>query len=333
MKILILGGTVFLGRHLVEAARHAGHEVTLFNRGMTNPDLFPDLEKITGERDGGLEVLAGRSWQAAIDTSGYFPRIVGNTVRQLANQVEHYTFISTISVYETSAQTPLDENARVQKTDKSQAEVKGEDYGALKYLCECETEKLMPGRSLIVRPGLIVGPHDPTDRFTYWVRRVAQGGDILAPGSKGAGVQFIDARDLAEWAMRSIEINATGVFNATGPAAPLSMEEFLNACQQTCQRSDIQPARFAWMPDKLLLDANVQPWSELPLWIPEDSPDRSILAIDTSRATEKGLKYRPLVETIWDTLKWDRLRDHSHEMKAGLTPKREAELLEKCKTA
>jgi 2'-hydroxyisoflavone reductase len=366
LKILILGGTVFLGRHLVKAAVQAGHEVSLFNRGQNNPQLFGQLENLRGDRDGHLEALADRKWDAVIDTCGYFPRIVGDSVKLLAKAVEHYTFISSVSVYEESFNLPLDEDSKVKTmADETVEKITGDTYGALKFLCERETQKATPDGSLIVRPGLIVGPYDPSDRFTYWVRRVAKGGDILAPGPKNASVQFIDVRDLAEWIIRMIEKYETGVFNATGPRTELSMETFLDTCLTTCQSSgksshesasssnsestsdstaqsnhnlhDQSPApstaRFVWIDDKQLVEGGVEPWSELPLWVPTDSIDRSIHGMDSRRAQRNGLIYRPLAETIADTLIWDLDRDHNLEMKAGLSKQKEQELLEKCKTA
>jgi 2'-hydroxyisoflavone reductase len=340
----------------------AGHEVSLFNRGQNNPQLFGQLENLRGDRDGHLDALVNRKWDAAIDTCGYFPRVVGDSVKLLAKAIEHYTFISSVSVYQESFNLPLDENSKVKTiADETVEKITGDTYGALKFLCERETQKATPDGSLIVRPGLIVGPYDPSDRFTYWVRRVAKGGDILAPGPKKASVQFIDVRDLAEWIIRMIEKYETGVFNATGPGSELSMETFLDTCLTTCQSScqsalksatestsvstaqsnhnshsqSLAPsaARFVWLDDKQLVEGGVEPWSELPLWVPTDSIDRSIHGMDSRRAQRKGLIYRPLAQTIGDTLNWDLSRDQNLEMKAGLSKQKEQELLEKCKTA
>jgi 2'-hydroxyisoflavone reductase len=378
LKILILGGTVFLGRQLAQAAVQAGHAVSLFNRGQNNPQLFDELENLRGDRDGHLEALANRKWDSVIDTCGYFPRLVGDSVRLLADAVKHYTFISSVSVYEESFHLPLDEDAKVKTiADETVEKITGDTYGALKFLCERETQKTMPGRSLIVRPGLIVGPFDPSDRFAYWVRRVAKGGDILAPGLKDASVQLIDVRDLAKWIIGMIERYETGVYNATGPQAELSMETFLNTCLSTClntslniglsrsqsscrsspdsssgsisksssdlpvpsiynlpvQSPEPNAARLVWIDDKQLVEAGVEPWSELPLWVPVDSIDRCIHGMDSRRAQAKGLAYRPLTETVADTVIWDRSRDQNLELKAGLSRQKEQELLEKCKTA
>ena len=252
MKLLILGGTVFLGRHLVESALERGHTVTLFNRGQHNADLFPSVEKLRGNRDGELDVLRGRSWDAVIDTCGYFPRIVRASAEMLAHAVDHYTFISTVSVYAEVKQPSIDENAPVARIeDESVEKITEESYGALKALCEQAVERALPGRALVIRPGLIVGPHDPTDRFTYWPHRVARGGEVLAPGKATSRVQFIDVRDLAEWTMSMVEAKQTGVYNATGPAHALTMEQTLSECRKVSQ-SD---ARLTWVEEKFLLDA------------------------------------------------------------------------------
>ncbi len=179
MKLLVLGGTIFLGRHVVEQALKRGHEITIFNRGKSNPDLFPQVEKLIGDRDGDLEALRGRRWDAALDTSGYIPRTVKESARLLSSSLDHYTFISSISVYDEAFNGEIDEGSPVRKlSDETVEEITGETYGALKALCEVEVEKAIQGRALLVRSGLIVGPGDPSDRFTYWPWRLAQGGVI-----------------------------------------------------------------------------------------------------------------------------------------------------------
>jgi nucleoside-diphosphate-sugar epimerase len=206
MRLLILGGTAFLGRALVDDALGRGHELTLFNRGKTNPELYPEVERLQGDRDGDLTVLQGKTWDAVIDTSGYVPRVVGQSAELLADAVGHYTFISSISAYADFSQPGADENAAVGKLeDESVEEIDGDTYGPLKVLCEEVVEKRLPGRTLIIRPGLIIGPHDPTDRFTYWPCRVERGGEVLAPGKPEKSVQFIDARDLAAWNLDMVE--------------------------------------------------------------------------------------------------------------------------------
>ena len=324
MDILVLGGTKFVGRHIVRTALDRKHQVTLFNRGLTNPDLFPEIEKIAGDRDGDLAPLRERTWDAVIDTCGYVPRIVRDSARVLSNQTDLYVFISTISVFASFEKVGLSEDDPLGSLDdETVEEITGDTYGPLKALCEAVIQDEITGRALIIRPGLIVGPHDPTDRFTYWVRRCAQGGDILAPAPPDQNVQFIDARDLASWTLDRIEAGHTGTFNATGPENPLTLGKFLQTC---CGLSE-DDARLIWVDGTTLLDAGIDPWSQLPMWLP--GPENAgLMAVDCTRAIRAGLRFRPLVTTIRDTLKWDRDRDPSVPMKAGLEPSREAELLE-----
>ena len=331
MKLLILGGTVFLGRHLVEAALARGHEVTLFNRGQHNPELFPEVEKLRGDRDGDLTALAGRRWDAAIDTSGYVPRVVRASAELLADAVEHYTFISTISVYSDFNHPTMDESAPVGRLDDPSVEqVTGETYGPLKVLCEEAAEAAMPSRVLTIRPGLIVGPHDPSDRFTYWPVRVARGGDVLAPARPDRQVQIIDGRDLAEWNIRMTESRRTGVYNATGPDYKLTMGAALDACKAV-SGSD---ARFVWVDGQFLLDAGVQPWIELPLWIPQREDETgSLLAVNSDKAFAAGLAFRPVADTARDTLAWAATRPAGYEWRAGMRAEREHEVLEAWKTS
>lgn len=326
MKLLILGGTVFLGRHLVDAALARGHDVTLFNRGQHNPDLYPWVERLRGDRDGALNALHGGRWDAAIDTCGYVPRIVRASAELLSSRVEHYTFVSTLSVYADTATPGIDESAPVGSlADETIEDVTGETYGPLKALCERAAEEAMPGRVLIPRPGLIVGPHDPTGRFTYWPARVVQGGEVLAPGNQGRPVQVIDARDLAEWTIRMIEDQQTGIYNATGPDDVLTMGDVLDASLKV-SGSD---ARITWVDEGFLLDAGVEPWSDLPLWIPEGREMDGLMAVDCRKAVATGLTFRPIGETVRDTLAWDAThpREDSNERQAGLAPERERELL------
>jgi 2'-hydroxyisoflavone reductase len=327
MNVLILGGTVFLGRHLTEAALAAGHDVTLFNRGQHNADLYPDLEKLRGDRDGGLDVLKGRTWDAVVDTCGYVPRLVRDSASLLANAVDHYTFISTLSVYRDFRVRGLREEAAVGMLDDETTEAvtggSNGTYGPLKALCEQAAEAAMPGRVLSVRPGLIVGPYDPTDRFTYWPVRVARGGEMLAPPTPQAPVQFIDARDLAEWVIRMAERNKTGIYNATGPAERLTFASFLAACNRTAGNA----ATFIWASPAFLAEQQVRPWRDLPLWVPDEM--WGLLQVDTTKATAEGLAFRPLAETLQDTLMWAQQRPDPHEWQAGLSTEREAGLLAK----
>jgi 2'-hydroxyisoflavone reductase len=310
---------------LVESALDRGHTVTLFNRGQHNADLFPSVEKLRGNRDGELDVLRGRRWDAVIDTCGYFPRIVRASAEMLAHAVDHYTFISTVSVYAEVKQPSIDENAPLATIeDESVEKITEASYGALKALCEQAVERALPGRALVIRPGLIVGPHDPTDRFTYWPHRVARGGEVLAPGKATSRVQFIDVRDLAEWTMSMVEAKQTGVYNATGPAHALTMEQTLSECRKVSQ-SD---ARLTWVDEKFLLDAGVGAWIEMPLWVPEKEDALGFMQINCAQAIAAGMKFRPLSDTIRATLAWDATRSPTIEWRAGITPEREVELLE-----
>ena len=325
MHILILGGTVFLGRALVEAALARGHTLTLFNRGQSNPNLFPQIENLHGDRATDLAALQGRRWDAVIDTCGYVPRVVRQSAGALARAVEHYTFISTLSVFADLSQTGIDENAPVGKlADETTEQVTGETYGPLKALCEQAVEQAMPGHALIVRPGLIVGPHDPTDRFTYWPHRMAQGGEVLAPGRPDRSIQFIDVRDLAEWTLRRVEAQQTGIYNADGPAGAVTMEQLL----QTCKTVSGSDAAFTWVSEEFLAAQKVGEWVEMPLWLSEAEPaNAGFFAIDCRKAIAAGLVFRPLAETVRDTLEWDTARRSDHEWRAGLKRQREAELL------
>jgi 2'-hydroxyisoflavone reductase len=331
MKLLVLGGTKFLGRHVVEAALARGDEVTLFNRGLHNAELFPEVLKLRGERDGGLEVLRGRRWDAVVDTSGYVPRIVRASAELLADAVDFYVFISSISVYADFSRPNDEDSPTATLTDESIEEVTGETYGALKALCERAAEALMSERVLNVRAGLIVGPYDPTGRFTYWVERVARGGEILAPAPPSRQIQFIDARDLAEWILRMIDARRAGVFNAAGPDYKLTMGEFLEACREA-SGSD---AHFTWVGEELLLEKGVQPWGDLPLWIPESAEQhRYFLAENCARAFNAGLTFRPAADTARATLSWQRagspglVTEGQSVQATPITPERERELLD-----
>ena len=325
MRLLILGGTVFLGRALVDAALERGHTVTLFHRGKHNPDLYPEVEKILGDRNTELDRLKDRTWDAAIDTCGYFPRQVTASARALANAVGHYTFVSSISVYAGFQEIGIDETAPVGTIeDTTMEEVTGESYGPLKALCEQAAEAEMPGRTINIRPGLIVGPHDPSDRFTYWPLRVERGGDVLAPDRPDILVQIIDVRDLAEWNIRMMEEGRIGVYNATGPAEPLTMGTVLDACKSV-SGSD---AVMRWAPASFLLENEVAPWSEMPLWVPE-SEGAGFSAINCAKAIRDGLRFWPLNEIVRDTLTWSGTLPKDRELRAGIKPEKEAAVLAK----
>jgi len=325
MNILILGGTIFLGRHLVDAALAHGHTLTLFNRGQHNPDLFPEVEKLRGDRTqaSDLQLLRDRHWDAVIDTCGYFPHIVQLSAQALADSVERYVFISSISVYGEPPTTPgFDEDAPVARlAGKHLADYADESYGNRKALCEQVVENELPGRTLNIRPGLIVGPYDPSDRFTYWPTRLQRGGTVLAPGNQAAPVQIIDVRDLAEWNISMIENQKIGIFNATGPTVPLSMRQVLETCHQVTRT----PADFVWVDDEFLLGQGVTPFTDLPLWLP--GPAAAMMQVSIAKALDAGLTFRPLEETVADTLVWDNKRDADVQRVNGFTMQQESDLL------
>ena len=321
MRLLIIGGTRFMGRHLTEFALAAGHEVTLFHRGETGADLFPEAEHVLGDRDGGFAPLGGGRWDAAVDMCGYFPRQVREATAFLADRVEHYTFISSISVYPDGAKDLDEDSPVIRLEDPGVEEITEKTYGGLKALCEEAAERGMPGRVLNVRSGLIVGPHDPTDRFTYWVRRAAAGGKVLAPLPQERPVQFIHAADGAAWILRMAERRGTGVFNVAGPQRPHTLAEVLTACREVSGSQ----AEFVWIPEAFLVEAGAKFWEEITLCEPGDSA--GIMSVDISRALAEGLELRPLVQTARETLAWDAYRPPGTELKAGLAAVREAELL------
>ena len=321
-RILIIGGSRFLGYFITEAALERDHEVTLFNRGQSDPGAFPQAEHIRGDRDADIGLLAGRRWDTVIDTSGYFPRIVRKSAQLLAGHVPHYTFVSSISAYDGPMPDGVGEDAPLQTLeDPTVEEVRGDTYGGLKALCEQVVQEAYPGRALIVRPTLIVGPRDPTGRFRYWVRRIAQGGEVLAPATPDRPVQLIDVRDLATWIVSMAENGATGVFNGVGPAQPLTMGEFLEAIRDAL-RSD---ATFTWVDEKFLLEREVAPWSELPVWVPDD-----LIALHRTRnerALAAGLQIRPLEDTVRATHEWMQAHPDKSQPAGTLTPEREQQLL------
>src|SRR5215210_6263497 len=322
MDVLILGGTGFLGRHLVGAALGKGHRVTLFNRGLREPGLFPDVETIEGDREADLSALRGRRWDAAIDTCGYVPRVVRASAGLLADAVEHYTFVSSISVYSDGIAPGADEEAPVRELpDPTVEEVTGETYGGLKVLCERAAGEEMPGRVMNVRPGLISGPHDPTDRFTYWPRRISAGGEVLAPDHPGRRVQFIDVRDLAAWIVDMSAEQQTGTYNATGPDYDLQMGRLLEECETVSDGG----AELVWVSEEFLEEHGVEPFTELPLWLPREYA--GLQAIDCTKAIAAGLAFRPLSQTIADVLEWNHTSGKDEQPAAGLGPERERELL------
>lgn len=333
MRLLVLGGTQFLGRHIVDAGRRGGHELTLFNRGRTDPTPIAGVEQIHGDREHDLSLLAGRRWDAVIDTSGYLPRVVRTSAEALADAVETYAFVSSISAYGQFRETGLDEDAPTAADPPADTEDVIGHYAELKAACERVVADVLPARALIIRPGLIVGPYDPTERFTYWVRRVSAGGRVLAPRAPDQPVQLIDARDLAGWIVRMAEERATGVYNATGPAGTLTFGSMLERIRTATGGR----AELVWTDEDRLADAGAEPWDELPLWLdlPRQPDFRGFLAVDIGRALTAGLSLRPLEDTVADTLAWARERGEDSPRPegsplpppAGLPAEREAELL------
>lgn len=317
LKILILGGTHFLGVHLTEELVNHGHEVTLFNRGTRRID-FP-VQQLQGNRDGNLEALKGCTWDAVIDTSGHIPRVVEQSVKLLAESTNHYTFISTIGVYEDFVKLGIDETYPIAQLEEAQnEEITEKNYGALKGLCEAVVRKYFPKNSLIIRPGLIVGPHDPTDRFTYWPIRISEGGEVLAPAHQI--IQFIDVRDLAKWIVQMIEQQSIGIYNATG--TPISFDRFLNECQVVTRST----AHIIWVNDDFLIKKKVQDWSELPLWLSKERQMPGFMQINSQKAFNAGLSFRSLAETISSILKWNAIREPV-QLKTGLDRVKERNLL------
>ncbi len=322
MKLLVMGGTQFLGRAIVNAAVAAGHEVTLFNRGKSGTDLFPSLEKLRGDRNAGdYSSLAGRQFDAVLDVSAYYPR----AVRELLETVEtdHLVLISTISVYADNSQPNQDESGRLAELeDPTVEEITGETYGGLKVLCERVAEEMLPGRALHVRSGLIVGANDHTDRFPYWPKRVAQGGQVLAPSSPDHPVQMVDARDEAEWIIRSVERGLAGYFNVTG-ARGTTFGQVLETAKQV-SGSD---AEFIWMTPAFIEANEVRPWQDLPLWIPPVGEHAGFHEYNIDAAVAEGLTFRPISDTIQEILDWQKTQPDDYKLKQGFSAEREQELI------
>jgi 2'-hydroxyisoflavone reductase len=333
LSILILGGTGFTGPYQVQYALSRGHKVTTFNRGKTHPGELPaEVEQLIGDRNGKLDALKNRQWDVVIDNPTTLPVWVRDTAQVLKGNVDRYVFISTISVYpDPLPAAGVDENSELAKYEgadpyKETLEAMKANgfktYGPLKALSEKEAEKSFPGKTLIIRPGLIVGPRDETDRFTYWPVRVDRGGEVLAPGNKEDPVQFIDGRDLAEWTIRMVENRETGIYNATGPAKPLGVGGMLDGIK-SAEKSN---ATFTFVPLDFLKEQKVEAWSDMPVWA-GDELGLSRTKID--RALAKGLIFRPLDVTARDTLAWFKSRppERQSKMRAGMTAEREAEVL------
>jgi len=297
-----------------------GHDVTLFNRGETNPELFPELEKLQGDRDGDLSALEGREWDAVIDPSGYVPRVVRASAELLRGSAGHYVFVSSGSVYAEPYVPGYDESAPTVELEDPASEEVLRDYGALKAACEEVVRDVFPDAHTNVRAGLIVGPHDGSGRFTYWPLRASLGGDVLAPGPPEQLTQFVDVRDLGAWMVEACERQISGTFNASGEPIPLA------AALEACGVSEP-----VWVDQDFLLERGVGPWMEVPLWV--GSEEAAFLQMSVAKAVDAGLSFRPLEETARDTLAWARearteLVTETPYGTAGLDPAREAELLE-----
>ena len=317
MRTLVLGGTVFLGRHVIEACVAAGHDVTMLTRGLTQPHLFPDVDRVRADRDGGLGVIADRRWDAVIDTCGFVPRVVRQS---LALRFDRYVFVSSVSAY-ADLSRPNDESSAT-LPDPDDEDV-GAHYGELKAACERVVSSHLGG--IVVRPGLIVGPHDPTGRFTYWPVRLAEGGDVLAPEPASAPMQVIDVRDLAAFALRCIEQRTLGIYNLVSPTHTFTMGGLLDSCVAAA-KSD---AAVTWVPAKFLAEQKVEGWSDMPVWVDAVGDEAGFALTSAERALAAGLNVRPLADTVRDTLAWhlSRPAEQQAKLKAGITPEREKEVL------
>ncbi|MDQ2919650.1 MAG: NAD-dependent epimerase/dehydratase family protein [Verrucomicrobiota bacterium] len=334
MNILILGGTGFTGPFQVKYALSRGHKVTVFNRGKSHPGELPEgVEQLIGDRNGQLDALKNRKWDVVIDNPTSVPVWVRDAAQILKGNVDRYVFISTISVYSDNSK-PNDETGALAKYEGADAMKETRDtivasqfklYGPLKALSEQEAEKWFPKKTLVIRPGLIVGPNDQTDRFTYWPVRIDRGGEVLAPGDPKDPVQFIDARDLAEWTIRMVEKGATGIYNATGPAKELGVGEMLGGIK-TALKSN---AKFTWADANFLEAQKVSPWSDMPVWVPAQGEEGGLARTNIKKALADGLTFRPLDVTARDTLAWFKAQpaERQAKLKAGLTPEREKEVL------
>lgn len=333
LKILVLGGTGFLGPAFVNAAQARGHTLTLFNRGKTRPGLFPNLEKLQGDRDPkkgtGLKALEGRKWDAVLDTSGYYPRMVKASAELLAPNVQQYVYISSISVYANNDVPNEDESGPTAKLEDPTVEEMGKNYanfGGLKKLCEEAAEAAFPDRAALVRPGYIVGPEDGSDRFTYWPVRYAKGGEMLAPGSPEDPIQIIDVRDLAEWLVKVMEDNLTGAYNATGPEKPWTMGGVLAACKEAAGKTD---TKLVWVPSEFLAKNGEDGEGDIPIWAPPIGKTKGFHLRSIDKALKAGLKFRPGTVTVKDTLAYFKSLPEERRAKprAGLTPEREQALI------
>ncbi len=329
---LILGGTGFLGPAIVEAASARGHTLTLFNRGKTRPELFPDIEKLRGDRDPdkgeGIKALEGRKFDCVFDDCGYYPRMVKASAELMAPNVKQYVYISSVSAYASFDKEGADETAPVGTMPDPTLEKMGDNYefyGPLKALCEQAAEAALPGRVTNVRPGYIVGPGDPTDRFTYWPVRFSRGGTVLVPGNATDPIQVIDVRDLAEWLVKVAEDGTVGLFNAVGPEKKLTWGETIEACRKASGK----PTEVRWTPASTL--SQHMSVGEMPIWAPYEGEYLGFHSSSNARATKAGLKHRPIETIVKDTLKWFESlpEERRSKLRAGISAERETEILAK----
>jgi 2'-hydroxyisoflavone reductase len=321
VRLLVIGGTQFVGRAFVESATQQRHAVTVFHRGVREPADLPDVEHVHGDRDGELDRLAGGEWDAALDTCAYFPRAVRDAAAVLRDAIGHYTLISSLSVHPDDLPVGADESTPTHEPPYPDTEeITAETYGPLKVACEHEAERSFPGRCLVVRPGYIVGPHDPTDRFTYWVRRAADGGEMLAPGPPEAGFQVVDVRDLAAFLIDRMEAADADVYGVVGPAEPINMRDVL----ETARTASGVDTTFRWVDEGFLHALGPETGQWLPMWHPELP---GFHAYDARKAVAAGLRHRPFADTVADTLAWDDERGRP-PLRAGLPAGKERELLD-----
>lgn len=333
LRILILGGTGFTGPFQVKYALSRGHQVTVFNRGRTHPGELPkEAEQLLGDRNGKLDALKGKTWDVCIDNPATLPVWVRDAAQILKGSVDRYVFISSIAVLADTSKPGQDETAPLVKytgmdpMKETSATMRASNFalfGPLKALSEAEAEKWFPGKTLVIRPGYIVGPGDESDRFTYWPVRVERGGEVLAPGTTADPIQIIDARDLAEWTIRMVEQGTTGPFNAVGPKSKLTMGRMLAEIKKTTN-SD---ARFTWVDTNFLTSQKVV--DEIPIWTSPNGPEAAYDQVNINKAISKGLTFRSLSDTTRATLDWFRKQtpDRQLKMRAGLKPEREAQVL------
>ncbi len=326
LKILILGGTRFLGPHEVEYALARGHEVTLFNRGKSRKDPVPGVENLRGDRNDDLKALEGRSWDVVIDNSAHVPRWVRTASEVLEGNVGRYLFISSTGVYfpyevaNKNEDTPVSDDV-----EPNMEEVTDSSFGPLKVLCEREAEKWFPGRTTVVRPHLIVGPGDNSDRFTYWPRRIARGGEVLCPGNPDDPVQIIDVRDLARFIILCLEEGKSGIFNGAGPYSGLTIGGLVHGAR-ACFSNEIS---FTWADREFLAEHGIGGWTDLTVWLPPVGELEHMCRIDGSKAVREGMTFRPLAETVRDTYQWwlQLPQEKRDKPRCGLAAQKEAEVL------